>query len=338
MARIFISGPAHVIADDPREGEILDDPETLQSLHGMRSAEKVRDVLTLSSELDEVVVGGGRLRFVYSAEENELRISTAYDVSRELTPDESRELIEATFEQWSDGAGSGQFGNHAFHVLSTTLGMAIQNQGEDIEDYGNIFLNAWPDVEERDIFVEYSPDASSDDEMLQELVALVEAGDADAMTQLAHFYRAGESVEEDLQQALRLFQSAAKLENPEAMVFGGFMLQQGEGCEVDHEAAFELFEQAVDLGFTTGMHALGECYAEGYGVPVDGPRSVELYRQGAELGDPACMAELGDCLEFGKGIEIDLEQALECYQASSDAGFDPVDPALQRVKEQLGRT
>jgi hypothetical protein len=334
MPKIVISGIAHAVTGDPRSDEPLTDNEQLAALHGIYSDEVCSDYFS-EPPLSDLGIRGGRLRFAYDENKSTLRITTAYDVPRNLTEDELTCLIEATLAQWSDGIGSGSFRNHRGEVLSTTLAMAIQNSVPSQTDLGNLFVDAYPFAEDRDIRVEFSDVGGADDELLQDLVAAVESGEASALVELGQRYQYGNGVEQNDNLAFNNYSRAAALDHPWGVTLLGECLLLGQGTTEDQPRAVECFRKAAAAGVPLAMHYLGECYTEGYGVPTNLEEAVKWYHRGADLGDPGCLAELGDCLEFGRGIAQDLNEALRCYQLSLERGFDAVQDAITRVERAL---
>jgi len=92
-----------------RENEDSDDEDypkgevDLKIFHGVDDQSCFSDYMGLDLPLD--VISGGYLEFVYDSEKNELIATTAYYVTRKLTPKEEAALIDYTQGQWSDGIG-----------------------------------------------------------------------------------------------------------------------------------------------------------------------------------------------------------------------------------------
>lgn len=335
MPKIVISGVAHAVSGDPRSEEPLTNHEQLAILHGMYSEEVCSDYFN-APPLSDLGIRGGRLRFVYDEDESTLRITTAYDVPRDLTEAERTLLVEATLEQWSDGIGSGSFRNHRGEVLSTALVMAIQNSSPEQTELGDLFVDAYPFAEDRDIRVEFKDSGSADDELLQDLVTAAESEDAFALFDLGQRYQNGNGVEQNDILASDMYSRAAALGHPWGMTLFGECLLLGQGTTKDQVRAVECFREGAAAGISLAIHYLGECYTEGYGVAINLEDAVKWYRRGADLDDPGCLAELGDCLEFGRGIAQDLNEALRCYQRSLELGFDAVQDAIIRIEHALG--
>lgn len=336
MPKLVISGVAHAFVNDPQASEPTTNREALAFLHGMYSDEMCSAYFD-EPPLSEIGIRGGRLRFVHIPDESALRVTTAYDVPRTLTEDERVQLVEATLAQWSDGIGSGSFRNHRGRVLSTALALAIRNFEPAQTNLGELFVDAYPFVQDRDVRVELYEAGTAEDELVRDLVADANAGDTAALVELGIRYKEGDGVEQDDFLACEMYARAAAQGNPAGTTLLGCCLLYGRGAVQDEPRAVECFRVGAEAGFPLAMHYLGECYTAGYGVQADPAEAVRWYRRGADLGDPGCLAELGDCLEFGRGIAKDLDEALRCYRQSLAYGFDAVQEAITRVEQELGQ-
>lgn len=334
MPYVIISGLAEAVVEDPFSQDAVDDPEILASLHGLASEESCIDGIDLR-KLKDVVTGGGRLRFVYDESTEEFRITTTFDVTRDLSPAERQVLIDEVISQWSDGAGSGSFSSCQGEVLSTTLAMAIRNtHGEDVE-VGEVFVNAYPMDIDQLVQFKFIPKGSADDELIQDLRSAADDGDTAAMIMLGQKLEKGDGLPADSAAAFNFFRAAADGEHPYAMVLVGRRLQQGDGCKQNLAEAVEYFQKAADQDFPLGLHCLGECYLNGEGVPLDEARGLSLLQKGADLDDAGCFAELGDCYENGRGTAVDLKKAMTFYQRALDLGFDAVEEAIERTQKKM---
>ena len=334
MGKLVVSGRASVIGSNPRTGKELTDANTLEFVHGMFSNEMCADYFD-DDTLVALSISGGRLRFVNDKEAGTLRVSTAYDVPRDLEKEEREKLVDETIGQWSDGIGGGSFLCYKGQVLSTTLAMALQNSQQNPR-LGELFVDAFPDVDDREVKVEYFDDGDSEEDLVADLQIGVKAGDATAMVDLGTRYEEGLGVPKDLKLAFEHYERAMNMDQPWGAVYLGQLLLNGEGCEKDEKRAFQCFTIAAKSNVPLALHFMGECYTEGFGIAKDLVVAVKWYRKGAEFGDPGCLAELGDCLEYGRGVEKNLLEAMKCYQSALDAGFDPVLEAMERVRKELG--
>jgi TPR repeat protein len=334
MPRVLISAPAQAYAENPRARDPITDRKTLARLHGLASEQACAETFD-EPPLSELGISGGRLRFVLDEAGPRLRITTAYHVPRRLTDDEMQLLVKATKAQWSDGSGSGSFKNFRGTVLSTALAMAILNSDPSRKDLGAYFVDAYPlyaDDETRVEFQESDGTEKTDLDYLQEAAGF---GDPHAQFVLARRLENGHGLEKNPRLAFENYQKAAAQSHLSSLAFLGLCFQRGVGTAPDLRQGFECFGKAAAGGLSFGMHCLGDAYFEGRGVAANPAEGIRWYRRGMELGDLGCTAELADCCEFGKGTPKDLHQALELYQRCKEGGFDAVEPALNRVKQQL---
>jgi TPR repeat protein len=333
MPTIIISGPAEAFAENPRDSKPITDPKTLARFHGLASEQACADIFD-EPPLNTLGLSGGRLRFTLDSKKPVLRIITTYRVPRRLSDQETQLLVEATKAQWSDGCGSGSFENFYGTVLSTALAMAILNSGRSKKDIGTYFVDAFPLFSDEEAQVEFvnSDDEKTDLDYLQEAAGF---GEPQAQFQLARLLESGDGIEQDPNLAFANYQKAADQGHLWALTFLGLCFQRGTGTAPDPKRGFECFTKAAREGVPLAMHCLGEAYIEGRGVEPNPGEGINWYRRGVELGDVGCTAELADCYEFGKAVPQDLRQALELYQRCMEGGFDAVEPALDRVKEQL---
>lgn len=335
MPYVVISGLAEAVVEDPFSDEPVSDPEIFASLHGMFSQESCLEGIDLR-KLKGAVTGGGRLRFVFHEPSGEFRITTSFDVSRDLSAAEREVLIDEVISQWSDGAGSGSFMNHQGEVLSATLAMAIRNAHGDDAEIGEVFVNAYPMGVDQGVQIKFFPRGSADDELIADLRRAADDGETSAMIMLAQKLENGDGVPQDDVAAFNLFREAANGGHPYAIVVTGRRLQLGTGCQQNIAQAVEYFQRAADQDFPLGLHCLGECYLNGEGVPKDEARGLSMLQKGADMDDSGCLAELGDCYENGRGTAVDLKKAMSLYQRALDLGFDAVEEAIERTKKKMG--
>ncbi len=169
---------------------------------------------------------------------------------------------------------------------------------------------------------EHSPDSPSDVEQAVELYRkAADQGLAAAQTQLGICYFEGIGVEKDYDEAVRLFNLAAKQNDPDAF----FMLSQYYAFEQNEEGLFENAKKAADLHSAMGEFGLAECYQEGFGVKKDDSQANDWYEKAAKKGLMAAQVVLGDRLFRIKNFEKSLywqEKAADqgCAHSSWMAG------------------
>jgi TPR repeat protein len=102
-----------------------------------------------------------------------------------------------------------------------------------------------------------------------ELVPLVEMGDARAQNLLAVFYQNGWIVDRDPVKAAELYRMAGDQELSRALHNLGRLYRAGLGVPQDPSMAADLWKQAGRMGFVKSQSALGALYYEGAGVEQD---------------------------------------------------------------------
>ena len=65
----------------------------------------------------------------------------------------------------------------------------------------------------------------------------------------------------------------------------GLMYENGVGVDQDYDEAFKLFQEGANQGNPNAMTNLGFCYESGYGVEPDIDKAVEWYKKAADLGE-----------------------------------------------------
>ncbi len=164
------------------------------------------------------------------------------------------------------------------------------------------------------------------------LLVAAEAGNAEAMCDLADCYYKGEDVEENLSLVVTWLNRAVDEGSSDAMNKLGCCYLNGNGVEKDQEKAFELLEQAADAGHLDGMVNLGLCYRDGIGVEENSDYAVELWEQAAEAGNTASMCHLAHYYYWTLGVKCENDDlACEWWEKAARAGsIDAMDIIAER--------
>ena len=120
-----------------------------------------------------------------------------------------------------------------------------------------------------------------------------EAGDPQAMFELAIARMRGEGVAKDRDGAKAMFMAAAAHDNAGALFYLGLIALQGNGVAPDSRTAASYFQRSADLGSSEGQYALGLMYRQGNGVDRDDARAATLIRDAADNDNIAAMVEYG---------------------------------------------
>lgn len=83
--------------------------ENRETLDGIECDEVFADYIwgELSGLVEDRILSGGDMRFVWNSKFQTLEVWTTYEVTRKLTSEEETLLIDYTQGQWSDGIGEG---------------------------------------------------------------------------------------------------------------------------------------------------------------------------------------------------------------------------------------
>ena len=190
-----------------------------------------------------------------------------------------------------------------------------------------------------------------------EVIAMAEAGDAEAQIALAQRYRFGVDVSKDPAKAVEWFQKAAEQGNVQAQFSvgymyaaaeGGFernlpkavewyrkaaegghanaqvnlgnMYRSGDGVSKDLPMTLYWFQKAADQGYAMAQIAMAGMYANGDGVPRDQQKAIALYHDAADQGNARAQAIIARMYVDGDGVPRDLQKAIALYQKAAEQG------------------
>ena len=150
------------------------------------------------------------------------------------------------------------------------------------------------------------------------ILALAEAGDAEAMFIIASHYSNGVFCQKNLDLGNEWLIKSAEAGYAYAQYCLGWRYSRGFIVKKDLDQALKLFKASADKGNVNGMVELGNMYQFGEGVEKDLAKAVELYRASADQNDSTGQWRLGYMYQFGEGVEKNLNKAFELYKASAD--------------------
>lgn len=176
-----------------------------------------------------------------------------------------------------------------------------------------------------------------------------------AMVDVAAFYLFGYEVDRNIDEAVKWYKKAAKLNSPLAYHNLGYLCFQDSEL---HDTAIDYFKKATELGYAESAYMLGIMFLYGYGTEKnpkesldyfvssfdlgkhhtcralgdlylqgafnDGKqnvdRAIEWYLRGVDKQVLPCIEVLGDCYYFGFGVDIDYELAFDFYKTAAKKG------------------
>jgi len=128
------------------------------------------------------------------------------------------------------------------------------------------------------------------------------------------------------EKAIELYKQAADAGNPDAMCQLASCYEYGDGVEENpaealklYRGAFEHYKAAAGAGDPEAKFKLAGCYRAERVLEKDLVKSVELYKQAADAGHPMAKIMLAWCYHYGEGVEENLQEAVNLYRK---ADFD----------------
>ena len=128
---------------------------------------------------------------------------------------------------------------------------------------------------------------------------LTEAGNADAQTSLGALFARGEGVEQNYQEAAKLFRRAADQGHAAAQFNLAQLLRDGRGVEQDYAKAAKWYRRAADQGHASAQFNLSVAYGRGRGVTKSYETALKWFRLAAERGLPAHYISWGGPIGLG---------------------------------------
>jgi TPR repeat protein len=160
-----------------------------------------------------------------------------------------------------------------------------------------------------------------------------EKGSKDAQFYLAEAYRYGsDGLEKNISEALKWYKIAAENDHYEAMSELGFIYYRGEGVTQDYNEAFYWFQKNGFRGLPYFIHADMCFYVDkNYG------NAFRLYHASLKQGVEEAAYKIGEMYFYGLGVDRDYKKALEFlkyYNGEFDENW--FDEAPAKVYRMLG--
>jgi TPR repeat protein len=142
---------------------------------------------------------------------------------------------------------------------------------------------------------------------------------------LARQYLYGsDTIEQNIEEAYKLFLLEAESGNALAMHDLGRMFAAGLGTEQSYKQAASWFSQAVEKNHKYAEYSLGGLYYRGQGVPQSYETALNLYVRSANQGNPYADYELAKMYRDGIGTQKNTEEA-DRYFKSAFVGFSSLE-------------
>ncbi|MBR9829758.1 MAG: sel1 repeat family protein [Oceanospirillales bacterium] len=148
-----------------------------------------------------------------------------------------------------------------------------------------------------------------------ELETLVKNQDPDALNLQGQMYENGWGVEQDAEQARRLYEQGARQGHLESV--NSLRALKNKAYKVEFDRLLPLAEQNDG----SAQNRIGEMYEFGYGVTRNNDAAIEWYRKAAEQNIVAAWHNLGRCYNFGTGVTQDYAEAESWYRKAAEQGY-----------------
>jgi TPR repeat protein len=109
-------------------------------------------------------------------------------------------------------------------------------------------------------------------------------------------------------------------EKAKSFSYLGKMFRNGEGTPENIDLAVQLYKSSAKLGWTPSMFTLGTMYEHGRGVKRDYSEAIVWYSLGSKLGHTGCQINLGCMYDSGAGTPQDFKKAYEQYLLAAEQG------------------
>jgi len=197
--------------------------------------------------------------------------------------------------------------------------------------YAPVYDNQGNEVTEKTCPFCRAPISKSDEEENERIKRRAEAGNAEAIFTLGHFYADGEyGFPQDYDKALELWHRAGDLGCAAANYNIGIVYDNGEGVNVDQKKAKHYYELAAMGGHVDARHNLG--IDEENADNID--RALKHLMIAVRGGGNDSLKTIREMVTIGHATKDDFKKALESYQAYLDEiRSDQRDKAAAEVDE-----
>lgn len=148
-----------------------------------------------------------------------------------------------------------------------------------------------------------------------------QAGNSDAIFEVARRYQEGIGVQKSLSDAKKYYEIAANSGHAPAQYILGNFYENGHGVEKNYASAKDWYDKAANNGNVLAMYNLGVLEARGAVTGAENlPKAVEYFKQAADYGVINSQVNLGILYTNGKGVEADTVEAYKWFAVAGKAG------------------
>ena len=169
------------------------------------------------------------------------------------------------------------------------------------------------------------PDSA--EETVEQLRPWVEKGKAWAQCMLGDKNEDGIGVDQSYQQAVELYELAARQGYAIAQLNLGVLYVNGQGVDQSYERAAEYFKAAARQGYAVAQYNLGNLYVQGQGVEQSNKKAREWWMKAAEQGHESALKGL-QILDKSEGRTTPsfIPKPIECASC-----YRPHDPSENKL-------
>jgi uncharacterized protein len=159
----------------------------------------------------------------------------------------------------------------------------------------------------------------------EQLRVAAKEGDSRALKGLAYMRLNPNEDRYDPGRAAALLETAAEAGDPEAMFELARMYERGIGVEQDVDKALALFRRSAGEGFADAINDLGFLYYQGgLGVPRDPKKAIEMFERAADRRHPEAMFNFAALIDDGVVTDKRPDDAAEYLYRALRSGNEEV--------------
>lgn len=147
-----------------------------------------------------------------------------------------------------------------------------------------------------------------------------ELGDGEARAWLAHMFRHGLGVPQDIVRAAELDQVSAAAGIARSQNALGHSLIMGLGIEADERAGLDWLRRAAEAGEAQYVFDYAQALTSDLNRDPDPAEAVVWYQRAADLGFVEAQVNLGILYMTGQGVSQDFDRARELFTGAAEVG------------------
>lgn len=171
------------------------------------------------------------------------------------------------------------------------------------------------------------------DATVEELMPKAIDGDPIAQYNLGICYYNGNSVIQNVEEAVKWFKKSADQGNPYAQFNLGICYHDGQGVKENKREALKWIKMSAEQGLSNAQSYLGCCCLNGDGIKKDKHAAISWFKKAADQGDPNGQFNLAMCYGRGDGVYPDSNKGLEWLRLAAIQGHQGAIQMLNAVEQ-----